>query len=139
MSYNPNRERQGATYYDKREVAKALDMAGKWYAEQSERLGVEPAEIEDAILRGWTGDMIANLPIVRAEELTEPPPADAEHEAALQKIMAAPIRPMHLDHEILHVGECCPGGCCGDPEGVSRPQRSQPRDRDPCPYRAERW
>ena len=77
----------------------AQGTAGKWYAEQAERLGVEPAEIEDAILRGWTGDVIAKLPIVRAAELAGLPPADAEHLAALEKIKSAPVMPMRLDYE----------------------------------------
>ena len=46
--------------------SKALDMAGKWYSEQSERLGVTVAEVEDAILRGWTGDVLQTWPIARA-------------------------------------------------------------------------
>ena len=81
---------------DAKSQVAAQGYFGRWCRKQSERLGVEPAEIERAILAGWTGDVIAKLPIARAEELAGPPPADAEHEAALQKIKSAPVRPLRL-------------------------------------------
>jgi hypothetical protein len=80
-------------------IDKSQGYAGHRYRKQSERLGVEPAEIEAAILRGWTGDVIAELPASRASELAGPPMWDPEIEATLEKIKSAPVVPLRLDYE----------------------------------------
>lgn len=72
----------------------ARDRAREWYETQSERLGLTVEELDDAVLRGWCGDVIAELPASRASDLAGPPPLDEELAAGIARIRAAPIRPL---------------------------------------------
>lgn len=73
---------------------RAHDAAGQWYQTQAERLAIEPADIEAAILAGWGGHEVAELPASRAGELAGPPPRDPEIAAGIERIKAAPIKPI---------------------------------------------
>lgn len=72
----------------------AIVRAGRWYQTQCERLGVTRADIEAAVLRGWCGDQIAELPASRAEDLAGPPPLDPEIAAGIERIKIAPVKPV---------------------------------------------
>lgn len=65
-----------------------------WYWVQTRRLGVTREDLEAAILRGWCGEQIAELPATEVGKLTGPPPADVDLEDTRQKILAAPIKPI---------------------------------------------
>ncbi len=65
-----------------------------WLHHQSARLGLSCDEIMVAVKRGWTGDVIADIPAAEAHRLASRPPLDGEMAAAIGRIRAAPILPV---------------------------------------------
>lgn len=76
------------------QTTRNAEQIEKWYWIQTRRLGVTHADLEAAVLRGWTGDVIAALPAADVEKLSGPPPADPDFEEIKRRIREAPVRPI---------------------------------------------
>ncbi len=75
-------------------MARVSAQLQTWFHHQSARLGLSCEEILDAVKRGWTGDVIADLPAAESYVLASRPPLDGEMAAAIGRIRAAPILPV---------------------------------------------
>ncbi len=87
------RQRQEAEE-DKATLARRAAALQAWLYHQSARLGLSCDEIMAAVRRGWTGDVIADVPAAEAHVLASRPPLDGEMAAAIGRIRAAPILPV---------------------------------------------
>ncbi len=79
---------------EKATLARRATKLQAWFLHQSARLGLSCEEILDAVKRGWTGDVIADLPAAESHVLASRPPLDGEMAAAIGRIRAAPILPV---------------------------------------------
>ncbi len=87
------RQRQEAEE-KKASAARVSAQLHTWLHHQSARLGLSCAEILAAVKRGWTGDVIADIPAAESHVLASRPPLDGEMAAAIGRIRAAPILPV---------------------------------------------
>lgn len=84
-------EREGGTPYSVDSQRFAIAKAGRWTAEQAERLSTSPAVILDAIKRGWLPDQIEG---VESKYRLEGVPLCPEIREGVERIQRAPVKPV---------------------------------------------
>ncbi len=78
----------------------AMDMKGAsrkaddWTADAAMRFGITSRELLDAIRRGWTPEMVNELPAAEVDRLFEKPSVDPVTARLIRNIRTAPILPV---------------------------------------------
>ena len=84
----------------------AMDMKGasrkadEWTADAALRFGITSREVLDAIRRGWTPELINELPAAEVDYLFEKPAADPETAKLIRNIRNAPV--LSVPHKRWH-------------------------------------
>ena len=89
------RERRRQEAEKERETrTRAMGKAHDWTADAAMRFGITSREMLDAVRRGWTPEMINELPAAEVDNLFEKPSSDPETAKLIRNIRTAPILPV---------------------------------------------